>query len=264
VIGDLAGRLEVFATALKRGQSVRVNARDVKDAAINLSKDYFQVFRPQLSDVFPSEFLVEYDGAWQRLLELAHGSSRRSAYISLLAQLKKATNRLSVAEASIHVVQPGKAEHSALEKTIIGTLERLVPSAGISYRQGLADLLGPDRLSYRGSACELRESFREVLDHLAPDKTVEQQSGFACEAKQTRPTMKQKVRFIFRSRGQSDTAGALAETSLTLIENIYADIARAFYNRASLSTHVQTTKKEVEKLKRYIDTVLCDLLEIAP
>jgi hypothetical protein len=74
--------------------------------------------------------------------------------------------------------------------------------------------------------------------------------------------MKQKVRFVFRSREQGSTSGALAEHSLTLIENVYADVARAFYNRASLSTHVQTSKKEVQKLKRYIDTVLCDLLEI--
>ena len=263
MIGELAGRLEAFSSAVKRGQSVRINARPIKNAAIDLAKNYFQVFRPDLADKFPAEFLVEYDSAWQRLLELAHRSSRRSAYVSLLAQLKTATSRLSVAEASLRVVRSQEAEPNALEKAIISTLERLVPSAAVSYRQGVSDIVGPDRLSYRGSACEFREAFREILNHLAPDKSVTAQKGFTYETNQTRPTMKQKVRFIFRSRGQGDTSGALAENSVALIENIYGDIARAFYNRASMSTHIRTTKKEVEKLKRYVDTVLCDVLEIS-
>jgi hypothetical protein len=38
---------------------------------------------------------------------------------------------------------------------------------------------------------------------------------------------------------------------------------RAVYNRASLATHVQQSKTEVRKIKRYVDTVLYDLLEIA-
>lgn len=262
MVGELAARLDAFVVALKRGTSHHVNAQQTKNAAIELSKAYFQLFRPNLAETLPSDSLIQYDAGWQRLLELAHSNSRRSTYLTVLAALKRQTTALSVARASAPPLRP-VADHSALETAIINTLDNLVPSAGASYRQALADLVASDRVSYRGSACELRESFREILDHLAPDKSVVEQAGFTLEPKQTRPTMKQKIRFVFRSRGQGGTTGALAEQSVALIENIYGDVGRAFYNRASLSTHVATSKKELEKLKRYVDTVFCDLLEIS-
>lgn len=74
--------------------------------------------------------------------------------------------------------------------------------------------------------------------------------------------MKQKVRFILRSRGKGATHRTVAEKSLELIEALGADIARAFYERASVSTHVTTTRDEAQQLKRYIDALLFDLLEI--
>jgi hypothetical protein len=40
------------------------------------------------------------------------------------------------------------------------------------------------------------------------------------------------------------------------------EIVRAVYNNASLAAHVQHTKAEVERIKRYVDTVLFDLLEV--
>jgi len=116
--------------------------------------------------------------------------------------------------------------------------------------------------SFRGTAVELREAFRETLDQLAPDDAVTGQDGFALEKGQTKPTMKQKVRFILRSRRKGSTQRALAEKSLELVETLSGEIARAFYDRASLSAHVQTTRDEVLQLKRYVDTLLFDLLEI--
>ena len=143
------------------------------------------------------------------------------------------------------------------------TLDRLVPSAAASYRQGFNDLNGVDRLSYRGTAAEFREALRETLDHLAPDDQVMAQEGFALEANQTTPTMKQKVRFVLTSRGRNKTQREAAEKSLALIGELSGEVMRAIYNRASLATHVQESKMEVQKIKRYVDTVLFDLLEIA-
>ena len=74
--------------------------------------------------------------------------------------------------------------------------------------------------------------------------------------------MKQKVKFVLSSRGKNKTQRVAAEKTIDLMEALAGDIARAIYNRASLSTHVETTKQEVEQLKRYMDAVLFDLLEI--
>ena len=51
---------------------------------------------------------------------------------------------------------------------------------------------------------------------------------------------------------------------LKLIDELSGEVMRAVYNRASLATHIQQSKSEVQKIKRYVDTVLFDLLEIAP
>lgn len=74
--------------------------------------------------------------------------------------------------------------------------------------------------------------------------------------------MKQKVRYVLTSRGKGKTQRESAEKSIDLIENLCGDAARAVYDRASLSTHVETTKQEVRQIKRYLDAVLFDLLEI--
>ena len=137
-----------------------------------------------------------------------------------------------------------------------------MPSAATSYRQGLLDLRASDRLSYRGTAAEFREALREVLDHLAPDDTVQSQTGFKLEPGQTKPTMKQKVRFVLSSRGLNKTQQESSEKTTSLVEELSGQVARAVYSRASLATHVQESRHEVGQIKRYVDTILFDLLEI--
>ena len=66
----------------------------------------------------------------------------------------------------------------------------------------------------------------------------------------------------YAEAGRFPEAVSVAEKALELIETLSADIARAIYNRASLATHVETTQDEVVQLKRYIDTMLFDLLAI--
>lgn len=141
------------------------------------------------------------------------------------------------------------------------TLQQLVPSAALSYQQALQDLAGPQRLSYRGTAVELRECLRELLDHLAPDAAVTKAPGFAYEKGLTKPTMKQKARFILKNRGGAHTSLSSAEDSVLRIEEATASLARSVYMRGSVSTHVATLR-EAHQLKLYADAVLAELLEI--
>ena len=75
--------------------------------------------------------------------------------------------------------------------------------------------------------------------------------------------MKQKARYVLTSRGRNKTQMASAEKMFGLIEELSGELMRAVYNRASLATHVHQSKNEVHKIKRYVDTVLFDLLEIS-
>ncbi len=75
--------------------------------------------------------------------------------------------------------------------------------------------------------------------------------------------MKQKMRYILRSRGKNKTVSEAPEKAVEIVEEMVGALARSVYNRSSLSTHVGTTKQEVQQVKAYVDVVLGELLEIA-
>ena len=140
---------------------------------------------------------------------------------------------------------------------------QMVPSAAFSYRQALADLKDDKRVSFRGPALELREVLREVLDHLAPDHDVVASPGFKLEKDRQGPTMKQKVRFILKARGAGKSTTGTPADSVNTVDAIVGDLTRSVYNLGSVATHVASERRQVVQVKRYIDAVLHDILEIS-
>lgn len=268
MIAELLDRLHALQVRIGRGRAMNVNDRQTKEEVIATATAYFSLFRHDLVKSFGDEsYVVPHDAKWQDLIRLAHGNNSRKSYNSLIRAIHKELTALNVARLSSvtkrGVGGSGLSDMTPAEHLIVSTLDNSVPSAGASYRQAILDLAGNERLSYRGTASELREALRETLDHLAPDGDVMGQTGFKLEQGRTKPTMKQKARFILRARGRSKTQREVAEKSLDLLESLTGEVARSIYNRASLATHIETTRNEVLKIKRYVDTVLHDLLEIS-
>jgi len=121
-------------------------------------------------------------------------------------------------------------------------------------------LVDETRLSYRGTASELREVLREVLDHLAPDVNVSSARDFKLEPGRPKPTMKQKVRFILRARDEGSRATDMAETAAEAVEGIIGSLARSAYDAGSVATHIAAERSTVVQLKRYVEAVLSHLL----
>jgi hypothetical protein len=268
MIAQLITDIEALGGSLRRGNAVNVNDQSSKDRAIALATHYFSDVRPRvIAAGGETENVLQHDELWQQLVRLAHGNNARRTYLKIIGNLRKQLSEFNIAALASPVVQASQSSSSAPlsreETLILQTLEALVPSSAASYCQGLSDLLGPARLSYRGTAAEFREALRETLDHLAPDAEVEAQKWYKPEERQTKPTMKQKGRYILISRAQNKTQRASAEKMFGLIEELSGEVMRAVYNRASLATHVHQSKNEVQQIKRYVDTVLFDLLEIA-
>lgn len=267
MIGQLLADVEALYASVRRGDAVNVNDQSTKDRVITLATRYFGQVRPHLIKALTeTPAILSHDQVWQSLIRLAHGNNARNTYIKTIAQLRK-----TLTEFNVSVLVSAPARNSAVgvnldfsreEALLLRTLESLVPSAAASYRQGMLDLNNPNRISYRGTAAEFRESLRETLDHLAPDNDVMSQEGFTLEPQENLPTMKQKVKFVLSSRRRNKTQRSAAEKSLAVIEGLSGEVLRAVYNRASLATHVQESKDEVYQIKRYVDTVLFDLLEI--
>lgn len=267
MIGDFIAGTDAFATALRRGTSINVNDQSSKDQAIALATQYFKELRPVLiKELGENPDVLKHDERWQQIVRLAHGNNARRTYFGLINAIKRDLTEFSIASVSSPQTAASDANSerppTPEELAILRTLDEIAPSAAASYRQGLTDLNEIERLSYRGTASEFRESLRECLDQLAPDEEVKKQDWYKPEGTQTHPTMKQKARYILKSRGKNKTQRSSAEKVIDLVEELSGEVARAIYNRASLATHIHQSKTEVQTIKRYVDTVFFDLLEI--
>ncbi len=109
---------------------------------------------------------------------------------------------------------------------------------------------------------ELREALRETLDHLAPDDEVTTAPGYVQEKNWSGPTMKQKVRFILKARGQTKSASEVPEQTTTTIDEMIGTLTRSVYDRSSVATHLALEKRTVLQICRYVVAVLHDILEL--
>jgi hypothetical protein len=258
---------EDFLAVVEKKKNSTKASREVVGQARALSQTYFRVVKPELDKLDIAEDLQHLDARFQDLLALANSQN-------VIGKYKKTGNAIRSIRPQIEVkveLAVGKrlartgffgGTLSAMEQAIVETLDGLVPTAAASYKQALSDLRDPRRSSFRGTASELRECVREVLDHLAPDEEVANGPNFKLEAGQTKPTMKQKARFILKARKVAEGARHVPEESVGLIDESVASLPRLLYNQGSLSTHVSQTRTQVAQLKAYTDAVLAELLQL--
>lgn len=267
-LDDLISLTSALSVALGRVQSTHVAARSIRNASRKTIQAYFRECRPYLSSLdVDTNKLSSMDDEMQLLLRLSGGSNRKSTYLGLLRRVRNMQRELS-AEREIHLAQRSvkidaeQLNFGALDLRIADTLARLEPSSGRSYQQAVRDLAVGDRMSYRGTASELREVLRETLDRLAPDEEVMKTQGFSLEQGQSKPTQKQKVRYILRSRGIPENSAKVPEDAVSLVEGLTGSLMRSTYTRGSIAVHTAADREEVLRIKAYVDLILCELLEV--
>ncbi len=258
--------LERLRAAIAKTKSINVNKQELRDDSENLVQAYFRTIRPPLLHLLGSEQETEaLDRGAQHLLQLAHGRNLRTSYATVLRVLAREWSKVAwlreKAFGDRAAMQPKFEAHSRsrTEQRIVETLAATLPNAAKSYQQALDDL-DNDLLSYRGTAVELREVVREVLDHLAPDEPVMKSNGFKLEVGQHGPTMRQKARFVLASRDLPASVQKPAEEAADVVDESIARFVRSTYTRGSVSTHAARSRLDVEKLKTYVDAVLTELL----
>jgi hypothetical protein len=263
MIDDFLKQIETLKKIVSKSTAVNINSQRIKDQAIDISKEYFSTQRPSLIEKkVLDETNLDIDNYFQELLRLTQGNNPQKKYISKIKSIEKLVKELSIKETT--TIKIARTEFHSNDQLLISTLEAIVPTAALSYKQALTDLnICNHKISFRGTATELREALRETLDHLSPDTAIMKEPGFKLEQNQTKPTMKQKVRYILKMRNLNDTKRIPAEKSVEMVDEIIGQMTRAVYNRASLSTHLITTKQEVVQIKRYIDIVFHEILELS-
>jgi hypothetical protein len=251
-----------FNRHIDQAHSVNINVSTLRQEAKNAAQQYFRQVRSALQDAVPGEQLAALDDGFRGLLELSGRSSAKSSYKkrnkAIRALIPKVSSQIELGQGAAGIW----ANTTHEDARIIDTLDGLVPAAALSYRQAIIDLADDKRLSFRGPALELREALRETLDHLAPDGSVTSAPGYAHEKGRTGPTMKQKVRFILKARGQSKSSSGVPEQTTITVDEMVGTLTRSVYDRSSVATHVASERKTVVQIRRYVVAVLHDILEI--
>lgn len=262
--------IDALRSAIGRSLAVNVNASRLRGQAQEVVQLYFREVRPELLSVgIGDEALRSTDGEMQALLQLAQGRNVKTSYVRVLRNIERrrfplaALRERRLGEAAVRSPR-GTSGYGDTEQRILGTLKAMLPDAAASYEQAIIDLRNSTRISWRGTAVEFREVVREVLDHLAPDDDVMKEPGFSLERERIAPTMRQKASFVLRSRNLSGTSRKVPQDAIGVVDELTATFVRSTYERGSASTHGAPEKREIERLKMYVDTVLMELLETEP
>lgn len=257
---DFIKRVEAVRKNLNGIKAIQLQSDTIKTDIRKIIEDYFNELRPSiLSDSMQDAHFINIDKEMQELLPLCHIRASTKKYKAHLFNIRKF---LIEADSTIVSSLRTSTVHNDIDLKIIQTLDRILPSAGLSYKQAIQDLTAEQRFSWRGPATDLRESLRETLDHLAPDDNVKTMPGYRQSVETGGPTMKQKVKYILSKRGITKTKSETAENAIDAIETSIGTFVRSVYTRSSISTHTPTNKSEVITVRNFVRVVLTELLEI--
>lgn len=259
VVATLIAKVDSAAKAVRSTKGTQIFSGSTKVILHELAEYYFASVKP---------IAEQCDGGSSSLdhtFQEIHLASRKNpAKSRCLDLLKGAKKGLIECEGSA-IAQSSRRQAGHRNRTdelIVASLEDICPSASLAYQQALLDLGQDNRMSWRGPATDLREALRETLDILAPDAEVQSSHGFKLEQDAKHPTMKQKVRFILKSRGVNSGALAPPEHAVQGVEDVLGSLTRSVYTRSSVSTHTPTDRSEVARVHAWVRLVLCELLEI--
>ncbi len=260
---DLLRVVEGARIGLNRIDGKQLHSEKSREGLRSIVQEYFSNVRPAVVDAWQEDVEVQaLDKSMQELLILCHKHGAVQRYRDLLKSIKSHLINLDARLVSSGMRLPTLHAADPIDARVISTLQALLPSAALSYQQAITDLQADERLSWRGPATDLREALRETLDHLAPDADVTSSQGFRLEPGTTGPTMKQKVRFILKSRGLSKARAGTTEDATEAVDGAIGSFVRSVYTRSSVSTHTPSDKTEVLRIRDLVRVVLCELLEI--
>ena len=246
-----------------------MNREKVKTQVRELVVSYFNTWRQRLASQLRDVAVLEELDAGMRTLRACTGKrSSTNTYKQALKRCQEALDKVEDA-ALESVARASAAPLGELEQQVLRILSKDDPAAALCYEQGLMDLADMRRKSWRGTILEFREALRETLHRLAPDEEViklprpEPEPG----ARGRKITMAERVRHICRSRGfsekQRDNLEKATEDVEAMLAKTLGEVVRAVYDRASAGVHAQRSKEEAERVRRWVTSVLAELLSVA-
>lgn len=245
----------------------RAPNQEDKNFAIAACRSWFDDYRQKLVvlEIAP-ELLIKIDEAMRSLLKLTNSSRRRSAYQAQIKKAKKSLDALIV-DAQISEWRLAKQDNiSVADAEVVSLLTNLDPDLERRYTQAIYDLSDQQRISYSGTANELREVIRITLQLKAPDNKVTKKDWFQDARKKpksdlpTNPTQAERVKFILEKRRASDNAIKNTQSNEELIDSLLSKVVRTTYSRVNAGVHGKENREEIIRNLRYIHAFLMDIL----
>lgn len=250
-------QLEALEKALGRKKTIHVNTADEITRVRAVVTTWFQTLRPLVaSRGLPVENLEAVDVHLRQCMGLTLARSARSRYRSLIQQASRQFKRCILLALS---TETSKHSLDASAESVVYRLSQVSPTLAARYRQVHLDLGDKGRLSYRGTANELRETLRELLERLAPDEQVIRQPWYKPIEDRREPTQQQRARYTLETRGAGSRVQDVANGTLTVVEEGLAKLVRDTYSRTSLAAHTSQDIEEIRKILRHFDALVHDL-----
>lgn len=147
-------------------------------------------------------------------------------------------------------------------RAIYEALMALSSELAESYAQIKRDLADPRRLSWSGTAHEIREVLARLLRMLAPDDKVKTQSWYEQERGTSGPTHRQRARYALEQQGAGSRQIEVVEEVVDVLEDKISALIRATYVRASDAVHRSKQRQEITRTLRYFEAFAHDLLNL--
>jgi hypothetical protein len=264
---DFLDALERLISTLDRQTGKIVHTVKERNHLRSFVGAWFEVYRPDfLPLIVEEERFLPIDELMQRLLTLASKDSSRLTYKRLCRSIQQYfRDHLLIPLGRAYWSRAPESAPAGRDPDVARRLRVLDKDLAESYEQVVEDLIKVDRKTYRGTAAELREVIRGVLDLLAPDEEVMNTEWYK-EARRTgarkmeNPTQSEKTKYILRKRGSGSAAADAAESYMYSVEDRLGHVVRATYRRASNSTHSGAERGEVAQQLRYVNALLAELL----
>lgn len=162
-------------------------------------------------------------------------------------------------EQSVKEPRVNRDTHYYYDKNIEQLLRSVSTRIADSYVQVASDLASDDRLTWMGTAHEIREMLRGILDTLAPVEDVQKAAWYKLQSNTSGPTQKQKVKYILEQKKAGSAEKKLTD-NLGVIEEKVESFARDMYGRSSDAAHRSKDKTEAFKLLKYFEAFAFDIL----
>jgi hypothetical protein len=258
--------LERLLTRLSTGTSREISGQGKKHLR-SLIQAWFAQYRPAFIEVVGEDQTISsMDEKMQELLKLTSGDTARRTVVRFCkAIMRHFKENLLVPLSRAYWSQAPERSSAGYDDQVAVSLKSLDADLADGYEQAILDLENDERLSYRGTAAELREIVTDVLHHLAPTDQVQATEWYkearrSGARKEPTPTRAERTRFILRARAQGSAVTGAAESYMTTVEERLADVVNVTYRRGSAAVHAGAEREELVKLLPYINALLRELL----